>query len=72
MNSEANLEEFLSRPDIDLQEMLQVPNILTDIRSDFPRFVKYLETRKTIIFQLINLVTTFTQEQLESSETLKR
>lgn len=40
MESEATtLEEFLGRPNVDLQEMLQVPDILAEIRRDFPRFV---------------------------------
>jgi hypothetical protein len=72
MKNDINLEEFLSRPSVDLQEMLQVPNILGDIKSSFPRFVTYLQTRKAAIFQLIDLVTTTSQEQLETDEGLKR
>lgn len=53
-------------------ELFKLPTIISDIKENFERFVAYLRTRRSMIKQLIDLVTDVSQLQIEENEDLKR
>lgn len=55
-----------------MKDLLCNRDVLGEVKNNFERFIKYLKSRKSMIKQLIDLVTDLTQQEIEEQEDLKR